>query len=205
MTGLMRLISFLFHPLLLATYLLLIFYRYLPELFSPVAASSIPKLILATFITTFIIPVLSISIMRMTSRVRSLELTNRQERILPFISITLFYLAATYVFISKLSITPPLSIMMIASTVLIFILLVITLKYKISIHAAAIWGTCGVITALSIKLTGMSLIYPVLGAFIAAGLVSSSRLYLGFHKPGEIWYGSAVGFVICFAAVYFFG
>lgn len=201
----MKTVSFVLHPLLLATYLLTVLYFYLPELFSPVAVSSIPTLIFATFITTFIIPVLSISIMKMTSRVSSLELTRREERILPFISITLFYGVATYIFISKLSISPPLSIMMMASTALIFLLLLITLRFKISIHAAAIWGTCGIITALSFKISGIALFYPLVAFFFLAGLVSASRLYLDYHTPKEIWSGSFLGFIFCFVMVYYFG
>lgn len=200
----MKAISLVLHPLLLATYLMVIFYFYLPEVFNPVAAESIPTLILATFVTTFLIPVLSISIMKMTSRVSSLELTRREERILPFISIVMFYCAATYMFISKLMITPPLSVMMIISTSLIFLLLLITLRFKISIHAAAIWGICGLITALSIRLSGLELIVPLIVTVICAGLVASSRLYLNFHSPKEIWAGSFLGFFYCFTGLYVF-
>ena len=201
----MKLVSLIFHPLLLSSYLMVIFYFYLPEIFNPVAVNSVPTLILATFITTFLIPVLSVAILKMTSKVSSLELTGREERILPFISITLFYGAATYMFISKLMIAPPLSIMMITSTALIFLLLLITLKFKISIHATAIWGICGQIAALSVKLSGLELIFPLVITAFSAGLVSSSRLHLNFHSPKEIWVGSFLGFFFCFTSLYIFG
>ena len=201
----MKVISLIFHPLLLSSYLMVIFYFYLPEIFNPVGINSIPTLILATFITTFLIPVLSVAILKMTSRVSSLELTKREERILPFISITMFYGAATYMFISKLMIVPPLSIMMITSTALIFLLLLITLKFKISIHATAIWGICGLMAALSVKLSGLELIIPLVITAFSAGLVSSSRLHLNFHSPKEIWVGSFLGFFFCFTCIYIFG
>lgn len=201
----MKVISLIFHPLLLASYLMLVFYFYLPEIFNPVAVNSIPTLILATFITTFLIPVLSVAILKMTSRISSLELSTREERILPFISITMFYSAATYMFISKLMISPPLSIMMITSTALIFLLLLVTLKFKISIHSTAIWGICGLIAAISVKLSGLELIIPLIITVFSAGLVSSSRLHLNFHSPKEIWTGSFLGFFFCFTTLYIFG
>ncbi len=201
----MKAVSIVFHPLLISSYVLALFYFYLPELFSPVATDAIPMLLLATLITTFIIPALSISIMKMTSRITSMELSNREERILPFISISIFYGAATYMFITKLYITPPLSIMLIGVSTLIVLLLLITFRFKISIHAAAIWGACGFLTALSNKMMGTQLIIPVIACFFVAGLVSSSRLYLNSHTSGEVWTGSALGFVFCYGIMFVFG
>lgn len=202
---LMRSISMIFHPLLLVSYVLLLMYFYLPSVFSPVSTQSIPSLILATFITTCIVPVLSVSIMKMSSRITSFELTNRQERILPFISIVIFYGGAAYLFITKLSINPPISTMLIGVTSLILILLVITMRFKISIHAAAIWGVCGFLVGLSLKITGSQLLIPMLLAFVFAGLVSSSRLYLNYHSAKEIWSGTLLGFIFCLGIMYWFG
>jgi hypothetical protein len=201
----MKFVSFVLHPLLLASYVMLIFYFYLPEFFSPVASNSIPTLILATFITTFIIPVLSILIMKMTSRISNLELTNREERIMPFISIALFYAAATYMYMTKLQISPPLSIMMVSVTALIILLLLITFRFKISIHATAIWGCSGLLVGTSLKLTGTTLLVPLAILFVLSGLVSSSRLHLGYHTPQEIWTGSIFGFFFCLGSVLIFG
>lgn len=200
----MKTFSVIFHPLLMATYVLLTFYLYLPEIFSPVALRSIPTVILATFLTTFIIPIISILILKMTSRVSSLELTQREDRILPFISIVLFYGAATYMYFTKLHIQPPLSIMMLVVTLLIAILLLITFRYKISIHAAASWGVVGLLVALSQKVSGGNLMIPIALFTFIAGLVSTSRLWLGNHTPSEIWSGTFLGFVFCFSGVYFF-
>jgi hypothetical protein len=201
----MRTFSVVFHPLLMATYALLIFYLYLPEIFSPVALRSIPTVILATFLTTCIIPVISILILKMTSRVTSLELSNREERILPFFTITLFYGAATYMYFTKLHLNPPLTSMMVVVTALIAILLLITLKFKVSIHAAAAWGTVGLLVALGLKVMGDKLIIPITVFMIISGAVSTSRLWLGSHRPVEIWVGSLIGFGFCFAGVYLFG
>ncbi len=201
---LMKLISVLFHPLLMATYTLIVFYYYTPELFSPVSFSAIPIVLFATFLTTFLIPLLSILLMKMTSRVSSLELSKREERILPFISISLFYGAATYMFFEKLKLSPPLTTTMIIVTALIVILSLITLKFKISIHAAASWGVVGLLIALSMRITGSGLFLPVVISILAAGLVASSRLFLQLHTPKEIWSGSFLGFIFTFLGLWFF-
>ncbi|MFT5955435.1 MAG: membrane-associated phospholipid phosphatase [Cyclobacteriaceae bacterium] len=201
----MRFISGILHPLLLSTYLLLVFYFYQPEFFSPVSDEFIPKLVSSAFLTTFLIPALSIVIMRFTSRVSSLSLSTKEERILPFVSILLFYGTTTYLFATRLGIHAPLLTMMIAMTSLIGLLLLITLRFKISIHAAANWALCGLLAAISINYTGMNMILPLIASTLTAGLVCASRLYLGRHTEQEIYYGSLLGFVTAFASVSLFG
>jgi membrane-associated phospholipid phosphatase len=201
----MRFISGVFHPLLLASYFLLVLNFYHPSFFSPVDQSQIPRLILAAFVTTFVIPALSILIMKFTSRISSLSLSTREERLLPFISIFLFYAATSYLFTSKLGMKPPLSSMMIATTALIGLLLVITNWEKISIHAASSWFFAGLMSGVFISFPGENIIYPVIGSTVMAGLVSSSRLYLQRHTEKEVWTGAGIGFVIGFFTVLIFG
>ena len=167
----MKLISGLFHPLILATYFLLLIYFFYPAFFSPVSESQIPKLILAAFVTTFIIPVLSILIMKFTSRISSLTLNAREERLLPFISILLFYASTTYLFTFQLGMKPPLSSMMVAMTSLIAMLLIITNWQKISIHAAASWAFAGLMSGVFISFPGDNLMMQVVSAILIAGLV----------------------------------
>jgi membrane-associated phospholipid phosphatase len=201
----MKFISTVFHPLLLTTYTMVVFFFFQPQFFSPVDQSQIPKLIVAAFITTFVIPILSVFIMKLTSRITSLSLSSREERFLPFLSILLFYGSTAYLFITRIGIKPPLSIMMIAMTLLITLLLIITSWQKISIHAAASWALVGLLVGTSIKYTGMTLMYPLLASVITAGLVSSSRLFLGRHSIREVGSGSLIGFLLSFISILIFG
>jgi membrane-associated phospholipid phosphatase len=201
----MRFVSGVFHPLLLSTYFLLVLFLYHPAFFSPVDQTQIPRLILAAFVTTFVIPALSILIMKFTSRITSLSLSNREERSLPFVSILLFYAATTYLFTSRIGMKPPLSSMMIAMTALIGILLIITQWKKISIHAASMWAFAGLMSGVFISFPGENIIYPVIASTLVAGLVSSSRLYLKRHSEKEVWTGAGIGFGVGIFTVIFFG
>jgi membrane-associated phospholipid phosphatase len=197
----MKFISGLFHPLLLASYFLLFLYFYHPVFFSPIPLPQVPKLLFASFVTTFVIPVLSILIMRFTSRISSLSLNAREERLLPFISIFLFYASTTYLYIFRLGMKPPLSSMTIAMSILIGILLLTTIWFKISIHAAAVWALAGLMAGILVSFPEENLIYKVTATFLIAGLVSSSRLYLGRHTKKEVWSGTFLGFTIGFLSV----
>lgn len=197
----MKLISTVLHPLLIATYLMTVLYFFAPELFGGLGVNRIPMLIAATAITTFIIPGLSMGMMRMTSKITSLELSSRDERFMPFLTITLFYGVTTYMFITQFRVGSLFAVMMILVTSLIFILSIITTKFKISIHAAANWAATGILTYLLWK-GSPALFYPVIGAILCSGLVCTSRLYQGLHSPREIWIGSVFGFGFCLIGLF---
>ena len=56
----MKVVSAVFHPLLMATYACLILWLMFPGFYSPLTSKAIPYVILAIFTTTFVIPVMSV-------------------------------------------------------------------------------------------------------------------------------------------------
>ncbi len=195
----------MFHPLLMATYCSGLFYLTLPEIFSPIPKEFIPYFIGAIFVTTALIPSLSILFMLMTSRVSNLEITNIRERAFPFFSIGLFYGASTYMFYTKMILPQSLLVMMLGVTSMIFVILAISLKFKISVHSAGIWGVAGFYSALSLKYLATGTLLPLMTIFFLAGLTTTSRLYLNRHSTIESWSGAIFGFLFCFFSFAFFG
>lgn len=201
----MKTISAVFHPLLMATYSCVIMFLVIPEIFAPIRYESIPSFIAIVFITTCIVPGISILFLKVTQRISSLEITRLEERSLPFLSIGIFYGVTTYMFYSKLNVPLPLLIMMVAVTLLIFLIYIVSFRFKISVHSAAIWGVSGLFSALAIKYLSSFNAEAIAPIFIMAGLTTTSRLYLGLHTPEESWSGAALGFTFCFVTFYFFG
>jgi len=204
MRFLMNFVSAIFHPLLLATYMFLVFYKVSPEVFSPIPFQYISTVLLAAFVATCVIPGLSIVFLKLTSRISNFELTNREERYFPFLSIALFYCAATYMFITKFMFSPPLSVMMIVVSSLIILLLILTFWFKISIHSASIWSMSGLIASYLIQSKDQEFVIVLVVSVIIAGLVGTSRLYLGRHQPSEVWIGSILGFTYSFILSFLF-
>lgn len=199
----MKLISGVLHPLLMATYMSLILFLNVPEIF-PFQLRTIIYLLLAVFLTTCAIPAFSIYSLRLFSFVSSLELTNRKERPFPFLLIFIWYAVASYVFVSRLQLGKPFSTIIIAVTILIGILFVITKWFKISIHSTAIWSAAGILASL-VLFNDVAMQGALVISILLAGLVGTSRLYLGYHRPEEIWFGALLGFLFSFFALYFFG
>ncbi len=196
-------ISVVCHPLLMATYLSYVLFNQAPELFPRVIPQAVSQFVLVIFITTCVMPALSIFLLKTFSFISNLELTNRKERIKPFIFIAFYYAASSYLFLVKLEMGPVFMTVMIGVTVLIILLSIITAWFKISIHAAAIWSGVGFVSALIITM-GINLGWHFYALIVAAGLTGTSRLHLGYHQPKEVWSGAMLGFWYSFLIMLWF-
>ena len=145
----MKLISIVCHPLLMASYMSLILIYRAPELFA-FQPDAVIYFFLAVFLTTCLLPAFSIFSLKLFSNISSFELTDRKERPLPFLIILIWYGISSYLFIVRLQLDPPFTTILIAVTILIFLLFILTKWFKISIHATAAWSTSGILAALII-------------------------------------------------------
>jgi hypothetical protein len=193
--ALARLISVLFHPLLMATYLFSLLAWALPSALFPIQASSHVTFILLLFIVTFLLPVLNIGIFRVFGTVKTYAMINRKERIIPFIFVSVIYVVITYLFYSRTRIgfgDNFMKLMMIID-LLVVVATLITFFFKVSVHCVAVWGMVGILLPLTKIAEVNTLFHVTLGGIVIAGLVMSSRLQLDAHSPREVMVGSIVG------------
>ncbi|MEM6642466.1 MAG: hypothetical protein AAF616_05775 [Bacteroidota bacterium] len=196
----MKVVSAIFHPLLIATHVASLFLLTVPALFAGLPASAKQQLLLLVFLLTGAMPALSIFMMKTFKLISDLELSNRRERTIPFAFILFYYILACYLFAVQLELNYLFNLVMISVTVLIFVLLLISTRFKISIHAAAIWSAVGYLTGMIFRLDlGVQNIYYLIVAL--AGLTVTSRLYLDYHTPKEVWTGSILGFLYSLSIV----
>jgi len=196
----MKLFSVVFHPLLLATHLtgLIIFTS--PELLPRIRPEIYLDFLFLVFLITSFLPAFSIFLLKKFKYISDYELTNRGERLIPFVFILFYYAMASYLFYAKLDIGYLFNLVMISVTILIFILIVTTLKFKISIHSAAVWGGVGYLTAIFL-VSSVSTLWLLFIGILSAGMTSTSRLYLGYHTPKQVWFGVILGFAYSIAVV----
>ncbi len=204
MTNLLRIISALFHPLLIPTYLFGIFVHWQPSVLSPFSEKAYLWMWGVLAITTFLIPVISITFLRLTRNIPNFTLESRKDRMLPFIFITFFYVVTTYMFIVKINVGYQIGLILIITTILIGILTLITSIYKISIHSAGVFGALGFLMAIALLSYDGLLVGPVIVGTLLSGIVSSARLALNVHSPKEVLFGAIVGFTLCFGGYLIF-
>ena len=195
MNAIARLVSVVFHPLLMATYLFSILSEVLPAALSPVPPPSHFSFISVIFIVTFALPVLNIAIFKVFGTIDSFEMKDRKERILPFIFIAGIYIAITWLLYSKqqLSLHDNFLKLLMIIDLLVLVSLISTFFFKVSVHSVGIWGMIGITLPLTKLSEVNSLFYVCIGIIILAGFIMAARLQLGAHSSREVMWGSVLG------------
>lgn len=195
-------VSYFFQPLLMPTLVFAFLIYGTPEL---VTMSLYNKgfILLMVFLTTFIIPILSMVMMRLTKNISSFHMTDKEERVFPFSMISLFYMLTTYLFYLKFKIDPILVLALAVITISVILLTSITFFLRISAHMTGIAGLLAIIAAVLIKNPSNEHLEFLFLSILVAGGVASSRLYLNSHNPLEVYLGFFLGFGVCFGAFYF--
>jgi membrane-associated phospholipid phosphatase len=197
-----KIISLLFHPLLLTSYLVTLIGFYFPTMLM-VAPQNMRPILAFIFCFTFILPAVNIIMFRIFGTISTYTMESRRERIVPFIAISVIYVVMTFLFYFRLPFSSNFNNLMLLVTLLVVTGTIITFFYKVSIHSLAMWGGIGIIVPLNKAMEQSYLLWPTAGIIIAAGLVMSARLYLDAHTPRQVMIGGVVGFGIGFLGMIF--
>ncbi len=198
-------LSALFHPLLLPTYLFALLFWISPAMMGVSNEAIRLRMLMMLFAATFVIPMISIYMLYRLGSIHSLEMHDRQDRIFPLVSTTLFYGLTTYLFIKQLSVLYLVTVMLGATTFCLAVVTVVSIFWKISVHSVGICGAMGFLLALYYKNGSTDLLYPMLGVIIVAGLLMSARLHLHAHTPRQVFWGACLGLSVSMTAVWIFG
>lgn len=197
--------SWFFQPLLMASYLSAILLWIAPASIGSFFSTRIKFWIwLVIFLTTFLIPVIGLIVMRLSSSIKDIQLPEREERVMPFFFIAIFYCVAAFLMVSRLNISGIVNIIFMATAVLVLISTVITLFWKISIHSIAMTGVLGFLVALNAIVPDSIPIWIVICWVLGLGITVSSRLYLNIHDQTEVYAGCIFGFLFCYLSIYLF-
>lgn len=198
-----NLISIVFHPLLLATYLFTAFILINPMIALPPGYNHLAQwlIVLVVALTTFVIPALSIIMLKFTGSIRSLKLEGRKERFVPFMYITAFYGFTAYYFSRQLLVTDLAEAIFILTAIMIFIAALINTYWKISIHSLGIGGIVGILLVLALVVTDGAVKYLLVGAILISGLVLWARLELDAHSPAQVYAGYVLGLFVSFMLI----
>ncbi len=195
-----KIVSYIFHPLLMPTIGLYIFFHsgtYLETINNE--AKNFLYLILG--FSTCVLPVLSLPVFIYRRLIKNIEMDARNERIIPAIFTLLFYFLGYYLL--KNIPMPNILLAYISSVVAIASLaLLITIWWKISFHTLAIGGIIGALIALSLRLEADTQYYIMI-SLILAGVISSARLRLNAHNYLQVVTGFILGLTIVFSFVFF--
>lgn len=203
-------LSVVFHPLILTTYLFALLFIITPDLVG-VSAFELPalgSLLLLLFLNTFIAPALVVYYFQKMGIISTMHVDDLAERRLPYLACIIIYGIATYLFGWKLQpiaeLAPHIAIILGAATISLLIVTVVSLFWKISAHATGIGGSLGMLTGLLIRHDEAQLLIPLIFTVLIAGWLLSARLHLNAHTPAQILVGVICGVFVSSLTVYFF-
>jgi membrane-associated phospholipid phosphatase len=100
-----------------------------------------------------------------------------------------------YLILKRIPIFPIYNFFLVATILVQIALLIVSLRWKISAHAAAIGGLIGGFLALSFRLNENPFLI-LSGLIIIAGMVGTARLILEKHTNWQVYTGFLLGFLI---------
>lgn len=193
----------MFHPLLFPTYgtLLILFCN--PNRFGYFGDKLHFVWLIIVFALTFVFPAVWLVMMKRLEMIQSLNLNTANERIVPFIATSTFYLWTAWMFKPNVEMKiPPNELvfyMMLGACFAIFLALFINIFSKISLHAIGTGSLLALLFVL-VSLSTYDMRALMIAAVLIAGVVGTARLVLQAHTPREVYVGYLVGFIAQFVS-----
>lgn len=183
-------ISVVFHPLVVPLYFVLFYYGYTRDMILP---GEMRFVIFSMAISTLLIPLLIISVLKKLGRVESMSLRDAGERRLPILAVCILLGSAIYRMSGYAA--PEIMVPIMGMEIALVVLYISLWWGKISIHAMA---TSGVITAMFILLYrweyALSVAWvPLVVGVLVYDMVVISRMEQGCHTARQIVIGTIVG------------
>lgn len=199
--------SYLFHPLFLTAYFLLLLYWVNPHFidFSDKHASFL--IIFSLITSTILFPGISIFLMKGLNLIDSIQMREKKERVGPLIVTALFYI---WIFINlkNNSLAPEyLTFFMLGGTLSLFFAFFFTLFFKISLHTLGLGALTMSFYLIKTKYAFYDAILPWSGGttliidttlvmillLLISGWVATCRLILNAHTLFQLYLGYVLG------------
>ncbi|HVA98090.1 MAG TPA: hypothetical protein VNG53_04280 [Bacteroidia bacterium] len=196
-----KIISYLFHPLLMPLLGVILIFNIGQGSFFLVPDFTKKITYILVFFSTLFLPLLCLYIMKKTNQIKNFELETQEERRLPYF-VTAVFFALGY---ACLKVLFPQSFaviqFMFGATISLLLVMLLNLEFKISAHTTAIGGLIGFFASTDIKThTDLHLLITVL--FFISGFIGYARLRLKVHQPAEVYIGFLLGFMVEMAVVF---
>ncbi|MDE7351379.1 MAG: phosphatase PAP2 family protein [Muribaculaceae bacterium] len=192
-SGFSHLISWVFVPLLMPVYGILLIFSLSFLSYAPFGTKLLFTLIV--FGANFLVPMILVLLLKKLGMIQDVGLNGRKERLIPYI-ITIVCMAGTGLFL-YIKMAPLWVAMFFAGGSLAgFINLLVNFRWKISAHAAGIAGVVAMlIQVIKEGPSSDGMVWWIVGAILCAGMLGSARIWLGRHTLMQVLAGSAVGFL----------
>jgi hypothetical protein len=200
--SLAQLLSVVFHPLLLPTYLFAFILYFMPAAMLTLPLQSRWVVLCLVVISTFIVPGLGAYTMVRTGHLDSIEMERREQRGLPLLFTGLCYALTAYLFYRTSALDAIFFFVMGLIAASVFLTYVVSLFWKLSAHSVGMGGALGLLLVLNSIMPDGSLTLAIIVAILISGAVLSARLALHVHSPAQVYTGYGAGLLLTVVAAY---
>lgn len=187
-----KIITVIFHPLLMPVYGMAIIFS-APTLFGYLPFPVKKLLFLILLVNNVLLPLSMLPFFIHMNIISSWSLSDRKERIIPLVITTILYCTTSFI-IFRFPIPVFFKSFIYATAFLSLIVTVINFRWKISLHSVGAGALVALVIILSLKMF-TPLVWYLISAVIAGGLILFSRLKLNFHNPQQVWFGFFTGII----------
>lgn len=204
-----QIFTFIFHPLFILTYMVLVLLWTNPFSFGWRHVAEADTLLIIVVMTSITLPAIAILMMKMLGWIQDFTLETRHERIGPYVVAGIMYLTL-YLHVTRAESFPvSLRIATLGALIGLWTCFFINNFFKISLHAAGVGGLVAIVALTKITFgysqaqvgipggvnVGIPIDYLLYGAILIAGMVCTSRLILKAHDLKEVYLGFIIGLV----------
>jgi len=189
-----KIISVIFHPLFMQGYGILILF-FISGTFLSYLAGPVKNIVLIIIaVNTIILPLSVVPLYISQKIIKSIHMETARERVIPLVMNSIFFYLGFYL-LNKLQVPELIKMYVLASFSVVVVTLLVSLKWKISIHMMGIGGLTGAIISISWHL-GVDMKAVWMGLILCGGLIGFARLELNKHTPAQVYSGFFIGFLV---------
>ena len=194
-----KFISTLLHPVFIPTITIFIVIKEYSNVI--ILENQAGLVLLGAFIFTLLLPLVSVLLLLLSKKIKSVEMPLKEERILPII-LTAISMITGFIYLKEILVYAPIiKSIYLGALYIVLLSLIITKSWKISLHMLAVGGATGVFLILEM-LFGQSQYYLMFFIFLA-GLVGFARHSLKAHDLKQIYTGFILGLcIMCISIIY---
>ncbi len=202
-----KLFSWIFHPIFIPMYSILIILYSFPFHYQFVPYKIWNITIIVLFLMTMAFPALIILIMKKLNMVGDIDISDQKQRIFPYLIFIFFYLVTFLTFKPKVvsSIVfledPLFSTIILGATISLMVAFFFNNFLKVSAHTMGV-ANLFVFCCMLARYTQKNLFLLIFITLVMVALVGSSRIFLRAHTTREVYYGflcGALGQLLAFA------
>ena len=197
-----RIISVIFHPLLIPTFIIAVLIK-LNVFFALIIPEDAKwRIIALVFMTSALFPLIILYGMYRMKLVKTLTMESREDRIYPYIASTIFFFLAYYM-IWKINISPVYYYCLLGASILSALTLIINMFWKISAHMVSMGAVLGAFIGLQSILL-VDLLWQISITILLSGIVGFARLRAGSHTQAQIYAGYFLGFLVMILLILYY-